>query len=274
MSLNGLLFEMPNVVLNEFVNSKDIPLSCFELLMNHSISIDNSFSRTNVTSRYLINCDRDSRIVFKLAKSWSANNGTSKTWDSTCKMDNSGSRKIWESPSGEETTSPGPGYNNWVDEPSHKSGEEEIVWDVNSLGKGARNDGCGSASESVLEKPESIPKGGIIISKLWCEEVLSSNEGVVVLKTESKSESAYPPNHGTDAGIHTILKQNVLVILEPDITRLEQRKSRLHEEDNDTGCHDPSCVSPSSVSCLSGSKGFDKFVCSWHFVWHKLDLRF
>ena len=226
---------MLDVVLNELVNSENVPISLFVHLVNHFVAV----RLWKLRGRSI-----------EFSESWTANYSSSKSCDSTCKMNNAWSSEIREAPLGEETSAPSPCYNNWINEACHEGRVQQIVRNVNSFSEGAWNDCCGSAGKSKLEEPPAIAIISIVISKPSSKEVFTSDKCVLVLETKGKSESERPPDHSTNASVHTVFEQNVLIILKSDTSRLKQSKAWLHEEDNDSSCHDPTRIRTSGVGSL------------------------
>lgn len=222
------LTEFASVVSNEFVNSVDVPFTFFILCKDLGISIDVGAGGVNGCDLSL-SCKTSLLVNFwESTDSWSSDDGTSETSYSTGQMDDTRTCKILIVPGTEPATSPGPCDDYWVDEAGTEEGEEQVCVDLDSLGERSGDDSGSRASESILEEPH-----GVVHIRTSGEEVLTADEASIDI-AEGKSITACPPNESTDASIHAVFKQNVLVVFESNGSSLKQCKSSLHEKDYNT----------------------------------------
>lgn len=204
------------VVSNEFMNSVDVPLTFFVFCKDLGISVD--IGAGSVNRRDLSLIGKTSFLVdfWESTDSWSSDDGTNETSYSTSQMDDTRTCEILIALIGEPTSTPGPCDNYWVDEAGAEEGEEQVGVDLDSLGERSGNDSGSRASESILEEPH-----GVVHICTSSEEVLRADETIGLAITEGKSITACPPNESTDASIHAVFKENVLVVLESDGSSLK-----------------------------------------------------
>jgi len=220
--------EFAGVVSYEFVNSVDVPFTFFVFCKDLGISVDVGAGGVNWGDLSLSGKTGFLVDLWESTDSWSSDDGTDETSNSTSQVDNTRPSEILIVPGTEPATSPGPCDDYWVDEAGAEEGEEQVSVDLHSLGERSGDDSGSSASESILEEPH-----GVVHVLTSGEEVLGADETSIDV-TKGKSIAAGPPDESTDAGIHAVFEENVLVVLESDGTSLEQCKTGLHEKDNNT----------------------------------------
>ena len=215
------LAELAGVVSNEFMHSVDVPFTFFILCKDFGISID--VGAGSVNGRDLSLSGKTSFLVdvWESTNSWSSDDGTNETSYSTSQMDNARTCEILITLTSEPASTPGPCDNYWVDEAGAEEGEEQVGVDLDSLGERSGDDGGSRASESILEEPR-----GVVHTFTSSEEELTADKATSsffgsVTESEGKSITACPPNESTDASIHTVLQENVLVVLESDGSSLK-----------------------------------------------------
>ena len=115
---------------------------------------------------------------------------------------------------------------------SEQDSSPEVGLHLASLGDSSGNDGCGSGSESKLEKPSDvITSGGETL-----EEVAStSDEGSISSRAIGERVTDGPETDGTTTGIQQVLQHDVLDVLLANRSGAKHGESGLHQKDEGSG---------------------------------------
>lgn len=176
----------------------------------------------------------DAAILVVLANSWSKQRCTDQSADAADHVYTGGSGEVMEAKLGEPAAAPDPVSGDRIDQERDHNGIDAVGGEFRTFSHRAGDDRRRGRTEDGLEEEVDQRRiaciAGIIVSD---EEIRHADDAADVFP-EHETEAQDPENDGAKRKVHEILHDDVACILCSREPSLHHRKSRLHEEYQDS----------------------------------------
>ncbi len=140
-----------------------------------------------------------------------------------------------------EQAAPRPRSKHRIDEPRDGDGKDQVAAKLDALGDRAGDNGGRRGRKNRLEEVKGVDPSLRLIARAGEEEAVGANEAAPG-GAEHQPKSDREEDQRPGRGVHHVLHDDVHRVFRPREAGLQQRKARLHEEDQRRGEDRPDVI--------------------------------
>ena len=176
----------------------------------------------------------DAAILVVLANSWPKQRCTDQSADAADHVYTGGSGEVMEAELGEPAAAPDPVSGDRIDQERDHNGIDAVGGEFRTFCHRAGDDRRRGRTEDGLEEEVDQRRIACIAGVIVSDEEIRRADDAADVFTEHEAEAQDPENDGAKCKVHEILHDDVACILCSREPSLHHRKSRLHEEYQDS----------------------------------------